>query len=225
LTPINRDEFLKYYYGYVYIRIMQALGAYGLRGFYERKPHFLQSIPYAIRNLEFLLRRVDLPVKLPALMEVFRRLVGSSALRQFGDADLDLTVRIQSFSYRNGLPRDDKEHGGGYVFDCRALPNPGRDDRYAKLTGTDPDVIAFLEREPAVQRFMNHVFELIDQSVENYQSRNFTDLMVAFGCTGGQHRSIYCAELLARRLRQKYKVTIEIRHRELEASPANTPSP
>lgn len=225
LTPLKREEFLKYYYGYVYIRIMQAMGAYGLRGFYEKKPHFLQSIPYAIGNLEFLLRTVELPVELPALMEVFRRLVGSSYLRQFGDAELNLAVRIQSFSYRNGMPSDDKGHGGGYVFDCRALPNPGKYEQYARLSGTDPEVIAFLEREPAVQRFINHVFGLIDESVENYKSRNFTDLMVAFGCTGGQHRSIYCAELLARHLREKYKMKVEVRHRELATNHANTPSP
>ncbi|HEV8672956.1 MAG TPA: RNase adapter RapZ [Methylomirabilota bacterium] len=216
--PLAREEFLRYYYGYVYIRIMQAMGAYGLRGFYERKPHFLQSIPYAIGNLELLLRTVELPLALPELMEVFRRLVGSTYLRQFGDVELRLTVRIQSFSYRSGLPPDDKGHGGGYVFDCRALPNPGRHEQYAKLTGTDSEVIAFLEKQPAVLRFMNHVYGLIDQSVENYRSRNFTDLMVAFGCTGGRHRSIYCAELLARHLRQKHQVTVEIRHLGIETA-------
>jgi len=217
LTPISRDEFLKYYYGYVYIRMVQALGAYGFRGFYERKSHFLQSVPYAIRNLEVLLRTTELPVELPALMQVFQRLVTSSRLRQIGEAELKLNVRLQSFSYRHGMPGDEKGHGGGFVFDCRSLPNPGKFEPYAKLSGKDPEVIAFLEKEPAVERFMHHIYALVDDAVENYQRRNFTDLMVAFGCTGGQHRSVYCSGLLAKHLREKFSnVNVEVRHRELE---------
>lgn len=217
LTKIDRAEFVKYYYGYVYIRIMQALGAYGFRGFYERKSHFLQSVPYAIRNLEMLLRSVELPVELPALMEVFKRLVRSSVLRQFGEAELKLSVRLQSFSYRHGMPGDEKGHGGGFVFDCRALPNPGKFEEFATLTGKDPEVIAFLEKEPAVHNFLQHTYALIEAVVENYQRRNFTNLMVAFGCTGGQHRSVYCAGMLAKHLREKFNnVIVEVRHREQE---------
>jgi len=212
LEPIDRKAFLTSYPGFVYIRIMQAMGAYGLRGFYERKQHFLASIPYAIRNLEYLLRTADLPIELPELTQVWHRLVASSSLRQFGTASLKLTVRIQSFSYTDGVPTDEKGHGGGYVFDCRVLPNPGRLERYATLTGRDDSVIAFLENEPAVQDFVGHVFALIDQTVENYQRRNFTDLLVAFGCTGGQHRSVYCAERLATHLREQLQVNVEVRH-------------
>ncbi len=212
LEPIDRTAFLTYYPGFVYIRIMQAMGAYGLRGFYERKHHFLASIPYAIRNLEYLLRTADLPVELPELTQVWRRLVASSSLRQFGTASLKLTVRIQSFSYTDGVPTDEKGHGGGYVFDCRALPNPGRFEQYAKLTGHDDAVAAFLDSEPAVRDFIGHVFALIDQTVENYQQRNFTDLLVAFGCTGGQHRSVFCAERLATHLRERSQVNVEVRH-------------
>ncbi len=212
LETIDRTAFLTYYPGFVYIRIMQAMGAYGLRGFYERKHHFLASIPYAIRNLEYLLRTADLPVELPELTQVWRRLVASSSLRQFGTASLKLTVRIQSFSYTDGVPTDEKGHGGGYVFDCRALPNPGRFEQYMRLTGRDDAVIAFLEREPAVRDFIGHVFALISQTVGNYQQRNFTDLLVAFGCTGGQHRSVYCAERLARHLREQFQVNVEVRH-------------
>ncbi len=212
LEPIDRTAFLPHYPGFVYIRIMQAMGAYGLRGFYERKHHFLASIPYAIRNLEYLVRTSDLPVDLPELTQVWRRLVASSSLRQFGTASLKLTVRIQSFSYTEGVPTDEKGHGGGYVFDCRALPNPGRFEQYAKLTGHDDAVIAFLEGEPAVRDFIGHVFALIDQTVENYQERNFTDLLVAFGCTGGQHRSVFCAERLATHLREQSQVNVEVRH-------------
>jgi aminoglycoside/choline kinase family phosphotransferase len=212
LEPIDRATFLSYYPGFVHIRIMQAMGAYGLRGFYERKQHFLTSVPYAIRNLEYLLRTSGLPVELPELTQVWRRLVASSTLRQFGAASLKLTVRIQSFSYLDGVPTDEKGHGGGYVFDCRGLPNPGRFERYAKLTGKDEAVIAFLDGEPAVREFLGHVVALIDQTVENYQTRNFTDLMVAFGCTGGQHRSVYCAERLAQHLGEKFQVNVEVRH-------------
>ena len=206
---------MRHYHGFVYIRILQALGAYGLRGFYERKAHFLQSIPYAVRNLEFLLRTVELPVELPELTAVFRRLVGSSMLRQFGDARLGLTVRVRSFSYREGLPSDEKGHGGGFVFDCRALPNPGRFERYAKLTGKDGDVVDFLTAESEVVEFLDGVFALVARSVENYRSRNFTDLQVAFGCTGGRHRSVYCAERLAQRLK-KLGVSVELEHRSLD---------
>ncbi len=212
---IDRAAFMRHYHGYVYIRILQALGAYGLRGFYERKAHFLQSIPYAVRNLEFLLRTAELPVGLPELTAVFRRLVGSSMLRQFGDAQLGLTVRVQSFSYREGLPSDEKGHGGGFVFDCRALPNPGRFERYAKLTGKDGEVVDFLAAEREVGEFLDRVFALVAHSVENYRSRNFTDLQVAFGCTGGRHRSVYCAERLAQRLK-KLGVRVELEHRSLD---------
>ncbi len=210
--PIDRHAFLSHYPGFAYIRIMQAMGAYGLRGFYERKQHFLASIPYAIQNLEYLLRTAQLPLELPELTTVWKRLVASSSLRQFGTASLRLTVRIQSFSYQDGVPTDEKGHGGGYVFDCRALPNPGRLPHYAALTGKDDAVIAFLRSEPAVGDFLSHVYALIDQTVENYQTRNFTDLIVAFGCTGGQHRSVYCAEQLAAHLRAKLQVNVEVRH-------------
>ncbi len=218
LAPLDREGFLKRYPGFAYVRIMQAMGAYGLRGFYERKAHFLQSIPYAIRNLEHLQRASPLPISVPALDGVFRRLVASSALRQFGEASLGLTVRVQSFSFREGLPVDDKGHGGGFVFDCRALPNPGRYPRYAKSTGRDPDTVEFLEKEESVQRFLRHACDIVDQSVENYQSRNFTSLTVSFGCTGGQHRSVFCAERLAAHLKQRYQVNVEVRHRGLEAA-------
>jgi aminoglycoside/choline kinase family phosphotransferase len=212
LVPIDRAAFMRHYPGFALIRIMQAMGAYGLRGFYERKQHFLASIPYAIRNLEHLIRTTKLPVDLPELTGVWRRLAASSYLRQFGTASLALTVRIRSFSYKDGVPTDETGHGGGHVFDCRALPNPGRFAEYATVTGREAPVIAFLEREPAVHDFLDHVFAIVEQSVENYRTRNFTDLSVAFGCTGGQHRSVYCAERLARHLRERFKVAVEVRH-------------
>ena len=205
-AKVDRKAFLRHYPGFVYIRIMQAMGAYGLRGFYERKSLFLQSIPYAVRNLEYLLLTTELPIKVPALMEVFRRLVGSSYLRQFGNASLKLTVRVNSFSYKGDLPQDPTGHGGGFVFDCRALSNPGRDASLAEFTGKDPEVSSFLETDPLVGAFLKNALALVDQSVESYRKRNFTDLLVSFGCTGGRHRSVYCAERLAAHLREKNEV-------------------
>ena len=207
-------EFMKYYHAFVYIRIMQAMGAYGLRGFYERKTHFLASVPYAVRNIEWLLRNAELDVKVPELTACFKRIAASSALRQFGQTRLGLTVRVMSFSYKNGVPLDDRGHGGGFIFDCRALPNPGRYPEYAQLTGRDKPVVDFLLKEPEVSKFLESVYAITDMSVENYLSRNFTSLSVAFGCTGGRHRSVFCAEALAARLKGRYGARVELTHRE-----------
>ena len=215
--PVKKEVFLQHYYGYALIRIMQALGAYGLRGLYEGKAHFFRSIPYALQNLEGLLQRGQLPVQLPALTDVWNQLVQSASLRQFGfKSESGLTVHIQSFSYKCGLPRDKTGHGGGFVFDCRALPNPGRFPIYAQLTGQDADVIAFLEKDSDVQSFLRQTESLVDQAVEHHQKRGFSDLTVAFGCTGGQHRSVFCAERLAACLSTRKDVQIDLEHRELE---------
>lgn len=214
LARVDAKRFLRHYPAYVFIRIFQAMGAYGLRGFYERKPLFLQSIPYAIRNIEYLLRNAGLPPGLPELERVLQRIIASSALRQLGQASLELTVRVQSFSFKKGMPAGDAAHGGGYVFDCRALPNPGRLERYKKLTGADAPVARYLDGEPAVGRFLKQVFGLVGDSVENYKKRNFTDLSIFFGCTGGQHRSVYCAERLAEHLRRAHRVRVELSHRD-----------
>ncbi|MCM2267745.1 MAG: phosphotransferase [Elusimicrobiales bacterium] len=217
---LDQKAFMRHYHAFVYIRIMQAMGAYGLRGFYEGKTHFLNSVPYAVRNIEWLLRNADPGVKVPELEQCFKRIAASSYLRQFGKTRLGLTVRITSFSFKNGLPLDDKGHGGGFVFDCRALPNPGRYERYAQLTGLDAPVAEFLKKEPEVEKFLAGVFAIVDMSVENYLSRNFTSLMVNFGCTGGRHRSVYCAEALAARVRQKYGARVELLHREQQGGTA-----
>ena len=215
-TKIDRESFLEFYYGYVYIRIMQALGAYGFRGFYERKAHFLKSVPYAIKNLEDLLHTTNLPIEIPALRDAWSRLIQSTFLRQLGDVELKMTVRIQSFSYRRGIPWDERGHGGGFVFDCRPLPNPGRLDEFKTLTGNDAKTIEFLEKENDVNKYLDNVFKIIDQAIENYQNRNFTDLMIAFGCTGGQHRSVYCSNQMRDYIKKKHKIDVELRHRELE---------
>ncbi|MBI3296947.1 MAG: phosphotransferase [Elusimicrobia bacterium] len=212
--PADRAAFMARFPGFVLVRIMQAMGTYGLRGFYERKTHFLQSIPYAVRNLESLLAAHELPVKLPALSEVWRRLASSETLRKHGSVVSGvLTVRIQSFAFKGGLPADESGHGGGFVFDCRALPNPGREKRYAELDGRDGPVADYLAAVPGVAAFLERVMGLVDASVDSYKARSFTDLSVAFGCTGGQHRSVYCAEALAEHLRAR-GVPVRLSHRE-----------
>ncbi len=213
---IDREAFMRYFHGFVLIRIMQALGAYGFRGFYEQKAHFLQSIPYAVQNLEHLLKQVSLPVEMPALRRVWEDIVANESLRNFPQAWPGLTVRITSFSYKNGIPMDETGHGGGFVFDCRALPNPGRLEQYRELTGMDEPVIRFLDERKEMQEFFEHVALLADKSVENYLQRGFHNLMISFGCTGGQHRSVYMAEKLAKYLKEKYDVKVVLKHREQE---------
>src|SRR5499427_8451047 len=214
--PLDRSAFMQYYYAYVYIRIMQALGAYGFRGFYERKVLFLQSVPYALKNLRWLLHNVKLPIALPTLLESFNSMLASEKLQALAsDAD-NLIVRIFSFSFHRGLPKDESGHGGGFVFDGRSLPNPGREERFKALTGRDAPVIEYLNQQESVHQFMASVMSLVDASVSNYQARGFKNLMVCFGCTGGQHRSVYLAEQLAKRLRNRPGVEVVVRHRELE---------
>jgi len=215
---IAREAFLHHYYAYVYVRILQALGAYGFRGFYERKAHFLQSVPYALKNVRWLLHNVKLPIALPTLMEAFNSMLASEKLQSLAsDAD-NLTVRIMSFSFHRGMPKDESGHGGGFVFDGRSLPNPGREDRFKALTGKDAPVIEYLQQQDSVHQFMASVMSLVDASVNEYQRRGFKSLMVSFGCTGGQHRSVYLAEQLAKRLRARNGVEVVVRHRELETS-------
>jgi len=226
LLDLDRSEFMRFYYPYVYVRIMQALGAYGFRGFYERKQHFLQSVPYALNNIRWLLHNVELPIPLPTLMEAFKSMVASDKLQGLtaaaGKLPEKLTVRIVSFSFHRGLPQDDTGNGGGFVFDGRGLPNPGREERFKSLTGKDAPVIDYLDRQESVQQFLASAESLVDLSVSEYQRRGFKHLMVSFGCTGGQHRSVYLAEQLAKYLRNKSNsksdagVEVAVHHREQE---------
>ncbi len=213
---LDREAFLRYYYAYVYVRMMQAFGAYGFRGFYERKGHFLQSVPYALKNLRWLLHNTELPIRLPALMEAFRGMLGSEELQGLSAEPQGLVVRIFSFSFHHGLPKDESGHGGGFVFDCRSLPNPGREERFRSLTGKDGPVIEWLSEQETVHQFFSNVLSLVDSSVSNYQKRGFKNLMVSFGCTGGQHRSVYLAEQLAKHLRGRDGVEAVVRHLEQE---------
>ena len=215
---LDRAVFMQFYYAYVYVRIMQAMGAYGFRGFYERKEHFLQSVPYALNNLRWLLHNVELPIALPTLMEAFKSMVASDRLQGLTTTSQPekLTVRIFSFSYHRGLPQDDTGNGGGFVFDGRSLPNPGREERFKTLTGKDAAVIDYLSQQESVHQFLASALAMVDASVSAYQRRGFKHLMVSFGCTGGQHRSVYLAEQLAKHLRGKDGLEVVVRHREQE---------
>jgi aminoglycoside/choline kinase family phosphotransferase len=213
LAHVEAGRFLETYRGYVLVRVMQAMGAYGYRGFFERKPRFLESVPYAARNVAGLLE-AGLPVRLPELEDVFRRIVEAWADRPAPLGLLPgLTVHITSFSYRQGLPPDETGHGGGFVFDCRALPNPGRHAQYADVDGRHPSVAEFLEAAPETEAFWGHVAPLVDAHIASFQARSFSNLSVAFGCTGGQHRSVYFGERLARHIREHHPdVTVRLQH-------------
>ncbi|HEY1650135.1 MAG TPA: RNase adapter RapZ [Terracidiphilus sp.] len=213
---IERAAFMEHYYAYVYVRILQALGAYGFRGFYERKTHFLQSVPYALKNLRWLAANVKLPIALPALLDALKGVTQSEKLQNLASSAATLTVRIFSFSFHRQMPADESGHGGGFVFDARSLPNPGREERFRALTGKDAPVIDYLHHEESVHQFLANVFALVDRSLSSYQSRGFSSLMVSFGCTGGQHRSVYLAEQLAKHLRGIHGVEAVVRHVELE---------
>jgi len=214
--PLDRAAFMEHYYAYVYVRILQALGAYGFRGFYERKAHFLESVPYALKNLRWLAHHVKLPVALPALMDALQALMASEKLQGLASSAKGLKVRIFSFSFHREMPADESGNGGGFVFDARSLPNPGREERFRQLTGKDAPVIDYLKQQESVHQYFANVLSLVDASVAAYQARGFKDLMVSFGCTGGQHRSVFLAEQLAKHLRGVSGVEVVVRHIEQE---------
>ena len=254
-VKLTQEEFMRHYYAFVYVRIMQALGAYGFRGFYERKPHFLQSVPFALKNLRWLLEQIKLPIALPTLLGAFEDMIASEKLQQLitpmeaapkqeiegADSRLasapapasalspatrspappgrrtNLALRIFSFSYhQSGPPKDESGHGGGFIFDARGLPNPGREERFSSLTGKDAAVIDYLSGQARVREFLASATSLVEASVKKYQERGFTGLMVGFGCTGGQHRSVYLAEALARHFRGRQGLEVVVRHVEME---------
>ena len=222
---LDRALFMQHYYAYVYVRIIQALGAYGFRGFYERKAHFLQSVPYALKNIRWLLHNVTLPIALPTLLDAFHSMLGAEKLLSLASDAENLTVRIFSFSFHRGWPKDETGNGGGFVFDGRSLPNPGREERFKALTGRDAPVIDYLNQQESAHQFLASVFSLVEASVAEYQRRGFKHLMVSFGCTGGQHRSVFLAEQLAKRLRSRSGLDVIVRHRELEAMATEADAP
>jgi RNase adapter protein RapZ len=219
-NAIDREMFRSQYNGYVLIRLLQVLGAYGFRGLFERKAQFLTSIPLALRNLKWFFENQSLGIVLPEFKRVLTICTDDEIIERFtpiqADVSTPLVVKVCSFSYRKGIPQDASGNGGGFVFDCRGIENPGRYTEYKEHHGRDKSVMEFLERQTKMQTFLNSVFDLVDISVEEYIKRGFTSLAINFGCTGGQHRSVYAADALARHLRNKYKVSIELCHREQE---------
>ena len=228
-------HFMDHFWHYVLLRILQTLGAYGYRGLFERKPYFIESIPLAHNNLRHLVEdHPDLLADLPELQSIVGNLESVVKSDDLGDRshgagvenattlnsqlstlNSQLTVSVMSFSYKQGLPEDPSGNGGGHVFDCRALPNPGRYPEYKAYTGKDAPVIEFLRDKQPVALFLDHALAIVSQSVDKYLERHFTHLSVSFGCTGGQHRSVYCAEQLAAALRSRYPdVNVLLHHRE-----------
>ena len=220
---IDQKEFKKYYYGYALIRLLQTLGAYGFRGYYENKPHFLLSIPYALNNLQWLQEKNQLSKKHSELNRVLVSVLKNEELKKLNlkPSSGKLKVTINSFSYGEGIPKDYSGNGGGFVFDCRSLENPGRYSEYVNSTGLDEDVIHFLNEKKDVKDFLKTVHSIVDESVKNYIHREFKDLMISFGCTGGLHRSVYCSENLARHLKENFNVVVEVNHTKLNKKAGN----
>lgn len=213
----DRQSFISHYNGYALIRLLQVLGAYGFRGLFERKAHFLSSIPLALRNLKWFVENKKTGIELNEFGRLLDFIVSDEVIDRFdhpkADDQTPLVVHINSFSYlKNGYPEGDVKNGGGFVFDMRGILNPGRLEEFKRLSGNDKPVQDFLEQHTRINEFLNSIFDLVDITVENYLQRDFDSLTINFGCTGGQHRSVYAAEQTARHLRNKYKVKTEVHH-------------
>ncbi|TKK68864.1 hypothetical protein FC093_09205 [Ilyomonas limi] len=216
-APVNTTLFIQRFNGYVLLRLLQVLGAYGFRGLFERKAHFLTSIPLALRNLKwFVLNQLQLGVEATEFTRVLALIVQDDIIHRFENVQATettpLVVEVNSFSYKKGIPGTTAGHGGGFVFDCRGLLNPGRYQEFKTSSGLDKNVQQFLEERTRMNEFLNSVYNLVDISVEDYIQRGFESLMISFGCTGGQHRSVYAAEQTARHLKNKYKVKVALNH-------------
>ena len=227
--PIDRPQFIRQFNGYVLIRLLQVLGAYGFRGLFERKAHFLSSIPLALRNLKFFIENKSIGIETPEFTRIIQLMVEDDMIKRFetvkANETTPLVVNISSFSYKKELPGDETDNGGGFLFDCRGILNPGRFAEYKTFTGRDKEVIDFLEQRTKMPDFLNSVFDLVDISVEDYITRGFSSLVIGFGCTGGQHRSVYAADCLARHLKNKFGVKIKLSHKvQDEKNWCNTPS-
>lgn len=217
--PVDRTRFITQYNGYVLIRLLQVMGAYGFRGLFERKAHFLTSIPLALKNLKWFINNKQIGISLPEFERLLHVIVEDDIIQRFettkASAATPLVVSIKSFSYKiSGYPEDETDNGGGFVFDCRGILNPGRFNEYKTINGRTKPVMDFLEQQTKMPEFLNSIFNVVDIAVENYIQRNFSDLSVSFGCTGGCHRSVYAADALARHLRNKYNIKIRLNHVE-----------
>lgn len=208
---VDREHFMQMLLLFRVFRLLQNLGAYGYRGLFERKKAFVESIPAALEQLDSLLGSDG--VDFPYIQSLVREI---SHLPMFVCDDIKgLTVDVVSFSYKRGIPDDTSGNGGGFVFDCRAIHNPGRYEPYKKLTGMDEPVIKFLETESNIVAFLDNAYALVDEMVSTYKSRGFTHIQVCCGCTGGQHRSVYSAEHIARHVAEKFDVRVVVTHKML----------
>lgn len=208
--PVDKDYFMEQLRHFVLFRTLQVLGAYGFRGYFEKKPHFLQSVPFALNNLREILKS-EFP-EYPYLCKVMQEMID---LKQFADMRKDeLEVRVTSFAYKKGIPSDPSGNGGGYVFDCRAINNPGKFERYNNVTGLDQPVIEFFKEDGEMDVYLESIYKLVDSHVKRYIERKFTHLMISFGCTGGQHRSVYAAQTIAEHISKKFGVKVKLIHRE-----------
>lgn len=228
--PLDRDIFSSQYHGYVLIRLLQVLGAYGFRGLFERKAHFLTSIPLALKNLKWFVENQSLGIVVPEFKKVLGYCISDEVIQQFtpiqATEETPLLVSINSFSFiKTGYPKDETKNGGGFVFDMRGLLNPGRYEEYKYLSGLDKPVKDFLEQQTKMPEFLNSVYSIIDISVEDYIKRGFENLVINLGCTGGQHRSVYAAEAIARHLKNKFKVKIVLEHTNRENWKMEPPRP
>ena len=218
---VDRDVFKSQYNGYVLIRLLQVLGAYGFRGLFERKAHFLTSIPLALQNLKWFVSNQSIGIAVPEFKKVLELCISNEVMQEYtpvqATSETPLVVDVCSFSFiQQGYPKDETKNGGGFIFDMRGILNPGRFDEYKHLSGLDKPVKDFLEQQTKMPDFLNGVYSIIDVSVENYIKRGFENLCINFGCTGGQHRSVFAAEAVARHLKNKFKVNINLNHTNKE---------
>ena len=213
-SEIDKTVFEREFWFYLYVRILQTLGAYGNRGLIEKKRHFIESIPFAIDNLKELHETHPILGEYKELDRVISEVVKCKQKFEYVKYN-ELTINVMSFGYKNGLPEDKTENGGGFIFDCRGNHNPGRYEEYKKITGLDQPVIDFFKQHGDIDVFIENIKAVISPTIENYISRGFTSLMICFGCTGGQHRSVYSAENIAKYIHEKYGVKVILKHREL----------
>lgn len=218
LILINKDDFKERYYAFVLIRMLQVLGAYGFRGLIEKRSHFIDSIIPALENVKWFLDNIKLKIELPELTNVLKQLIVTDAftIEKFDASQKALKIEVNSFSYKRGVPSDSTGNGGGFVFDCRGLHNPGRYEPYKTLTGKDKTVIEFLETQSKVKEFLENIYKVIDINIQTYLDRDFEHLQINYGCTGGQHRSVYCAEQTAKYIKEKYNIDVQLKHIERE---------
>ena len=213
-TGYSETRFRDMYPGFVLIRIMQALGAYGFRGLFEQKPGFVQSIIPAIRDINSVIEMGSLRSELPELASILKAISETRKFETLKEPEI-LRIKISSFSYMNGIPHD-SVHGGGFVYDCRGLTNPGKNSEFRDLSGLDKEVAGFMQKEQDVISFLDDAFRMLNRSIESYKNKNYTSLAVSFGCTGGQHRSVFCADALAGRLKSVEGIDIEVEHRDIQ---------